>query len=152
MEFAAANSNVSKPMIPTLSIQRPREDIYGFCPSDLQKLLPLTPAEKTTVNERVIETDYFGNWNSTPYINGVLSTPDNNPIISGPLKNQERMKHGILERLGQTQSLHYTRLLRGMVNRTLRNHRTVFTHGDLQTAAKEYSWGVNRPRLQSHSY
>ncbi|CAG8882932.1 unnamed protein product [Penicillium egyptiacum] len=111
--------------------------------TDLQELLPsLTTAEKTTFSERIKETinelrtipppDNLGNLNGTPYIDGVLSTPDNNRIISGPFKDQEQMNNGILERLSQTQSPHYIRLLREMVNRTLKSHRTVFTHGDLQ--------------------
>jgi hypothetical protein len=53
------------------------------------------------INELLtIPPDYFGNFDSTPYINGVLSRPGNNPIISGIFKDQEQMKHGILERLG----------------------------------------------------
>ncbi|KAJ6123576.1 hypothetical protein N7471_010893 [Penicillium samsonianum] len=47
--------------------------------------------------------------------------PDNNPIISGPTKDQEQMNRGIFEKLGQTQSPHYIRLLQEMINRTLKN-------------------------------
>jgi hypothetical protein len=119
----------------------PEKMYMDFVPGTCKKLLSLTAAEKTTVSERVkeminelltIPPDYFGNFDSTPYINGVLSRPGNNPIISGIFKDQEQMKHGILERLGYTQSPHCILLLREMVNRTLNNHRTVFTHGDLQ--------------------
>ncbi|CAP92125.1 Pc13g10560, partial [Penicillium rubens Wisconsin 54-1255] len=82
----------------------PEKMYMDFVPGTCKKLLSLTAAEKTTVSERVkeminelltIPPDYFGNFDSTPYINGVLSRPE-------------------------------------MVNRTLNNHRTVFTHGDLQ--------------------
>ncbi|KAJ5963276.1 uncharacterized protein N7479_003152 [Penicillium vulpinum] len=43
-----------------------------------------------------------------------------------------QIHQGILDKLGQTQSSHYIRLLREIVNRTLKNHRTVFPHRDLQ--------------------
>ncbi|OQE08962.1 hypothetical protein PENVUL_c008G04849 [Penicillium vulpinum] len=146
MKFVSANSKVSVPKVHANFVDpetQKRYIVMDFVTgTDLQKLLPsLTSAEKTTVSERIKEAinelrtipppDYFGNLNSTPYIDGILSTPDNNPIISGPFKDQERMNHGILEKLGQTQSPHYIRLLREMVNRTLKNHRNVFTHGDL---------------------
>ncbi|KAI2735148.1 hypothetical protein DTO013E5_9489 [Penicillium roqueforti] len=110
---------------PTSSTQRPRKDMSLWISS-----LRIRQA----INElRAIPSPgYFGNLNGTPYIDGVLSTPDNNPIISGPFKDQKQMNQGILERLGQMQSPHYIRLLKEMVNRTLKNHRIVFTHGDLQ--------------------
>ena len=118
--------------------------VMDFVPgTDLQKLLPsLTPAEKKAVSKRIKDAigelrematpDYFGNLNGTPYIDGVLSTPDNNPAISGPFKNQEQMNQGILKKLAQTQSPQYIRLLQNMVTCTLKNHQNVFTHGDLQ--------------------
>ncbi|PIG85141.1 hypothetical protein AARAC_010575 [Aspergillus arachidicola] len=42
------------------------------------------------------------------------------------------MNLAIIEKLRQTESEPYIRLLRNMVNRTLNGHRTIFTHGDLQ--------------------
>ncbi|KAB8067421.1 hypothetical protein BDV29DRAFT_186194 [Aspergillus leporis] len=42
------------------------------------------------------------------------------------------MNSGILERLRQTETSSYAQLLRGMINSTLHDHRTVFTHGDIQ--------------------
>ncbi|KGO36258.1 Aminoglycoside phosphotransferase [Penicillium expansum] len=147
MKYVAANSKVAVPKVDANFVDpetQKRYIIMDFIPgTDLQKLLPsLTPAEKTTVSERIKETlnelrtipppGYFGNLNGTPCIDGVLSTPDNNPIISGPFKDQEELNQGILERLGQRHSPHYIRLLREMVNRTFKDHRTVFTHGDLQ--------------------
>ncbi|KAB8215289.1 kinase-like domain-containing protein [Aspergillus novoparasiticus] len=64
---------------------------------------------------------YFGNLNRTPYYEGILSTIDHDPSISGLLKC-----------LGQGESPHYVRLLREPIQRTLRGHKTVFTHADLQ--------------------
>ena len=63
---------------------------------------------------------YFGNLERQPYTDGVLSSPDDNPTISGPFENQEQMNQGILTRLGQKESPPYIRLLRGMVDRTLK--------------------------------
>ncbi|KAJ5501945.1 hypothetical protein N7463_004819 [Penicillium fimorum] len=141
MEFIAANSEVlCQRFTPILSIQKPRKDtslwILSLEPT-CKKLLPsLISAEKTTVSKRIKETldelrtipspGYFGNLNDTPYID------DNNPIISEPFEDQEQMNQGILEKPGQTQSPHYIRLLQEMVNRTLKNHRIVFTRGGLQ--------------------
>jgi thiamine kinase-like enzyme len=42
------------------------------------------------------------------------------------------MNQGILERLDQTQSPHYIRLLKEMINCTLKNRQIVFTYRDLQ--------------------
>ncbi|CAG7965469.1 unnamed protein product [Penicillium nalgiovense] len=147
MKFVAANSKVPVPKVHANFIDpetQKRYVVMDFVPgTDLQKLLPsLTPTEKTTISQRIRQAvnelrtipspGYFGNLNCTPYTDGVLSTPDNNPVISGPFKDQKQMNQGILERLGQMQSPHYIRLLKEMVNCTLKNHRIVFTHGDLQ--------------------
>ncbi|KAJ5530181.1 Aminoglycoside phosphotransferase [Penicillium freii] len=147
MKYVAANSEIPVPKVYANVVDpetQKRYIVMDFIPGvDLQKLLPsLTPAEKTKVSKRIKEAvdelrtisppGYFGNLTGTPYIDGVLSTPDKNPIISGPFNDQEQMNQGILERLAQMQSPHYIRLLQEMINRTLKNHRTVFTHGDLQ--------------------
>lgn len=149
MKFVAANSKVSVPKVYANFVDletTKRYIIMDFVPgSDLQKLLPsLTPAEKKKVSERIKEQidelrsipppDYLGNLNAMPYTEGVLSSPDGtyNPVICGPFQDQEQMNRGILERLALSESPHYIRLLRGMVDATLQNHRTVFTHGDLQ--------------------
>ncbi|CAI7634431.1 unnamed protein product [Penicillium bialowiezense] len=148
MKFVAANSKVPVPKVHANFVEpetRKRYVVMDFVPgTDLQKLLPsLTPTEKATISKRIKEaidkmrrlpsTDYIGNLDGTPYIDGVLSSPDNNPVISGPFKDQDQMNRGILERLGQTHSPHYIRLVKEMINRTLKNHRIVFTHGDLQS-------------------
>jgi hypothetical protein len=119
MKFVAANSSVPVPKVHANFVDpetKKRYIVMDFVPgTDLQKLLPsLTPTEKQTIDElRTIPSpNYFENLNETPYIDGVLSTPDNNPIISGPFKDQEGMNQGILERLGQTHSPHYIRFLK----------------------------------------
>ncbi|KAJ5787443.1 hypothetical protein N7457_002433 [Penicillium paradoxum] len=117
--------------------------VMDFIPdTDMQRLLPsLTPTEKNTASERIKEVinelraipppDYLGNLNGTFYIDGVLSTPDKNRVISGPLRDQEEMDHSVLERLSQAQLPHFIRLLKAKVKYTPKNHRAHFTHEDL---------------------
>lgn len=147
MKFVAANSKVPVPKVHDHFVDpetQKRYIIMDYVPgTDLEKLLPsLTPVEKKTVSKRIKHAidelrripaqGYFGNLSHMPYSDGVLSTPDDNPIISGPFESQEQMNRGILMRLGQKESPHYIRLLQGMVDRTLKGHKIVFTHGDLQ--------------------
>lgn len=118
--------------------------IMEYVPGDtLQKLLPsLTGPEKTTIcklvrdaiNElrRIPPPDYLGTLNRRPYHDGVFWTSDNNPAVSDPFTDQKDMNRGILERLRQIESPRYLRLVQGMIDRTLHDHRTVFAHGDLQ--------------------
>ncbi|CAI7592735.1 unnamed protein product [Penicillium viridicatum] len=156
MKYIAANSKIPVPKVYANIVDpetQKRYVVMDFIPgADLQILLPsLTPAEKTKVSKRIKEAvdelrtisppGYFGNLNSTPYIDGVLSTPDKNPIISGLYNDQEQMNQGILERLAQMQSPHYIHLLQEMVNRTLKNHRTVFTIELFLRSNCFYAWG-----------
>ncbi|GJP97456.1 hypothetical protein AnigIFM59636_007002 [Aspergillus niger] len=67
-----------------------------------------------------------------PFLDGVFWTEDNNPKISGPFTNQEDLNLAIIERMSQIEKEQYIRLLRPMIDQTLRGHRPVFTHGDLQ--------------------
>ncbi|KKK23606.1 hypothetical protein ARAM_002855 [Aspergillus rambellii] len=104
MKFVAANSNVPVPKVYANFVDpetKKRYVVMDFVPAISKRI-------KQAINElRTIPTpDYFGNLNETPYIDGVLSTPDNNPVISGPFKDQKQMNQGILEKLGQTQSPH----------------------------------------------
>lgn len=146
MRFVAANSKFwCQRSMPTLSIQRPRKDtslwtssLAQTCKSYYHRLPQ--PRKKRSARKsnmpsakrEMATPDYFGNLNETPYIDGVLSTPDSNPAISGSFENQEQVNQGILKKLAQTQSPQYIRLLQNMVTCTLKNHRNVFTHGDLQ--------------------
>ncbi|KAK9366451.1 kinase-like domain-containing protein [Lipomyces kononenkoae] len=147
MKFLAANSNVPVPKVYTAFIEPETNRTFvvmEFVPGDnLQDLLPsLTSIEKPIicrlVRNAIMElrkippANYLGTLNHRPYLDGVFWTPDNNPIISGPFADQKEMNHGILERLRQTESPQYIKLLKEMVDRTLHGHRIVFTHGDLQ--------------------
>lgn len=147
MKFVAVNSKVPVPKVHDHFVDpetQKRYIIMDYVPgTDLEKLLPsLTSVEKRTVSKRIRNAidelrripaqGYFGNLTHTPYTEGVLSTPDDNPVISGPFESQEQMNDGILMRLGQKESPHYIRLLQGMIDRTLKGHKIVFAHGDLQ--------------------
>lgn len=147
MKFVACHSKVPVPKVHSHFVDpetQKRYIIMDYVPgADLEKMLPsLTPTEKKTISKeikdavdelrRIPAPGYFGNLARTPYTDGVLSSPDDNPMISGPFNSQDEMNQGILVRLGQKESPHYIRLLRGMVDLTLKGHKSVFTHGDLQ--------------------
>ncbi|KAJ9302696.1 hypothetical protein DTO271G3_70 [Paecilomyces variotii] len=147
MKFLATNSKVPVPKV-FEAFKDPNTNktyiIMEYVPGDtLEELLPsLNPAEKATISNLVKDAmtelrsipppNYLGMLNRQPYLDGVFWTPGLNPKISGPFANQGDMNLAILERLRQTESDPYIRLLRNMIDETLRNHRTVFTHGDLQ--------------------
>ncbi|KAL4994376.1 kinase-like domain-containing protein [Aspergillus recurvatus] len=147
MKFVAANSNVPIPKVYDHFVDpetQKRYIIMDYIPgTDLQKLAPcLAEDQKKTVSKRIREAldelrripsqGYFGNLNRTPYYEGILSTLDHDPSISGPFDNEEKLNQGLLKCLGQRESPHYVRLLREPIQRTFRGHRAVFTHADLQ--------------------
>jgi aminoglycoside phosphotransferase (APT) family kinase protein len=147
MKFLAENSKVPVPKVHA-AFKDPANNktyiIMEYLPGDtLEKLLPsLNSVEKATISNLIKDAitelrsipppDYFGMLNRQPYLDGVFWTENLNPKISGPFANEEDMNLAIIEKLRQTESDQYIRLLRNMVNRTLSGHRTVFTHGDLQ--------------------
>lgn len=147
MKFVAANSKVPVPKVHDQFVDRKTQKRYIIMDhvhgKDLQKLAPsLSGDQKKTVSKRIREAldelrripsqGYFGNLNHTPYYEGILSTLDHDPSISGPFDNEEQFNQGILKCLGQRESPHYVRLLREPIQRTLMGHKTVFTHADLQ--------------------
>ncbi|PWY81090.1 phosphotransferase enzyme family protein [Aspergillus eucalypticola CBS 122712] len=75
---------------------------------------------------------YFGMVNRQRYLDGVFWTSKYDAKVSGPFTNQEDFNFAIIERLRQTESEQYIRLLGPMIDRTLSGHRPVFTNGDLQ--------------------
>ncbi|KAB8200817.1 kinase-like domain-containing protein [Aspergillus parasiticus] len=124
MKLLAANSKVPVPKVYKAFVDTETnrtfiimEYVHG---DNLHKLLPsLTPTQKAIICK-------------LPYYDGVFWTKDYNPLIFGPFASQREINHGILERLRQTEPPQYIRLLENMVDSTLHDHRTVFTHGDLQ--------------------
>ncbi|KAH8434257.1 phosphotransferase family protein [Aspergillus melleus] len=147
MKYLAENSKVPVPKVHAAFKDPDTNKTYiimQYIPGDtLQSLLPsLSKTEKATicslVKAAVAELrsipppDYFGMLNRHPYLDGVFWTEGLDPRISGPFENQEEMNLAIIEKLRQTGSDQYIRLLRNMIDRTLNGHRNVFTHGDLQ--------------------
>lgn len=118
--------------------------IMDYIPGDnLEKLLPtLSRTEKDIINKLVKEAianlrkiappGYLGMLHRRPYLHGIFWTEGSDPKLSGPFAYQKEMNLAILEKLGESESEAYMNLLRSMVKRTLKRHRTVFTHGDLQ--------------------
>ncbi|RDW70453.1 aminoglycoside phosphotransferase family protein [Aspergillus mulundensis] len=146
-KFVAANTNILVPKVHADFIDpdtRKRYIIMDHLPgTDLEKLAPsLSEAQKKTVGKRIREAldevrripspGYLGNLNRMPYYEGVLSTLDNDPRISGPFENEDQFNKGLLKALGQRESPHYVRLLTAPIQHTLSGHKTVFVHGDLQ--------------------
>ncbi|PIG81619.1 hypothetical protein AARAC_002121 [Aspergillus arachidicola] len=147
MKFVAANGKVPVPKVHDHFVDpetQKRYIIMDYVPgTDLQKLGSSLPEDqRKTASKRIREAldelrripsqGYFGNLNRTPYYEGILSTIDHDPSISGPFENEEQLNQGLLERLGQRESPHYVRLLCEPIQRTLRGHKAVFTHADLQ--------------------
>ncbi|RJE19367.1 Choline/ethanolamine kinase [Aspergillus sclerotialis] len=147
MKFVAANSQVPVPTVYAAFRDPDSHKTYiimeYLADHTLEKILPyLNAVEKATISNAIKHTvsalrsipppDYFGMLNRQPYLDGVFRTDGLNPKISGPFANQKEMNLAIIEKLRQTESDQYIRLLQPMVNRTLNGHRPVFTHGDLQ--------------------
>ncbi|GMG14490.1 unnamed protein product [Aspergillus oryzae] len=147
LKFLATNSKVPVPRVYAAFKDPDTKKTYIIMQylhgDNLQKSLPsLTQVEKATICSLIKDAitelrsipppDYLGMLNRRPYLDGVFWTEGLIPKISGPFENQEDMNLAIIEKLRQTESEPYIRLLRNMVKRTLNGHRTVFTHGDLQ--------------------
>ncbi|KAL4989673.1 kinase-like protein [Aspergillus falconensis] len=147
MRFLATNSKVPVPKVHEAFRDPDTNKTYiimEYLPGDtLQKLLPsLNQVEKAAISSLVKDAitelrsipapDYFGMLNHQPYLDGVFWTEGLDSKISGPFASQGDMNLALVEKLGQTESKEYVRLLRNMIDRTLNGHRNVFTHGDLQ--------------------
>ncbi|KAL4935219.1 hypothetical protein BDV06DRAFT_229026 [Aspergillus oleicola] len=147
MRFLAENSKVPVPKVHAAFRDTGTNKTYiimQYLHGDiLQQLVPsLNLGEKVTICNLIKDAitelrsipppGYFGMLNRQPYLDGVFWAEGLNPKISGPFENQEDMNLAIIEKLRQTESDQYIRLLRDMVHRTLNGHSAVFTHGDLQ--------------------
>lgn len=65
-----------------------------------------------------------------PCRDGVFWIEEIDPSISGPVAKKQ-MKNGTLKRLAVKKKAPYVLLVQEMVEHTLHDHRTVFTHGGL---------------------
>nr|POE71932.1 hypothetical protein CFP56_11808 [Quercus suber] len=109
----------------------------------LQKILPsLTSEEKQDVFSQIKQAldhlralsppDFLGSIGRKPFADGIFTTDPIDPVTSGPFENQSQMNEGILRRLSENCGPEHVKLLRKVIESTLKGHRTVFTHADLQ--------------------
>ncbi|RDW81538.1 aminoglycoside phosphotransferase family protein [Aspergillus mulundensis] len=147
MKFLAANSKVRIPKVYDAFVDPESNKTYiimDHVPGDtLRDLLPsLGRDEKARICELIKNKltklrsipapDYLGMIDHSPYLDGVFWNCGLDPKICGPFASEEELNCGMIEKLRQTESEQYIRLLRTMMDRTLHGHRTLFTHGDLQ--------------------
>ncbi|KAL4862894.1 hypothetical protein BDV12DRAFT_202610 [Aspergillus spectabilis] len=165
MNFVAANSKVFVPKVYDHFVdpeKKKRYIIMAHIPgTNLQRLsTSLTSVEKKVISKRIREAldeirnipsqGYLGNLNRTPYFEGIFYSPEHDPAISGPFESEGQLNEGLLKCLSQRESPHYVRLLRGpIIERTLKGHRTVFTHVDLQRKSA-IVFGTTAVRIQDH--
>ncbi|KAJ5152684.1 Aminoglycoside phosphotransferase [Penicillium canariense] len=130
MKFVAQNSNVPVPKVYDhffdLETQK-RYIIMDYIPgADLEKAYHRSRQRRKRQSANGLEP-YLMNYGISQ-IRGTLETWGASLIST----NQEQMNQGILATLSVRDSPQYVRLLRGMIARTLKDHKIVFTHGDLQ--------------------
>lgn len=101
---------------------------------DLEEKLEISTQLKAIMDQlrQIKEPGYLGSIDHKPLVDGVFWTPDNDRSVSGPFLNESELNKGILRRLRQTEEEAHIRFLGSIMSTTLQNHRTVFTHGDLQ--------------------
>ncbi|KAK8246895.1 kinase-like domain-containing protein [Phyllosticta capitalensis] len=75
---------------------------------------------------------YVGSVGRQACADGVFYVPGHDPAFSGPFENEAAMNEGMLRRMAEYEHASYLSLLRTLMARTLKDHRIVFTHGDLQ--------------------
>ena len=77
---------------------------------------------------------YIGSVARQPCADGIFWAPDSprDPSLSGPFDTEDSMNEGILRKLESSEHRSYVGLLRMLISTTLHDHRTFFTHGDLQ--------------------
>lgn len=99
---------------------------------------------------------YFGALDRQPFPDGIFWTREGNPETSGPFDTEEESNKGIIRRLEASESAPYISLLQAIISDTLKGHRAIFTHGDLQpknilvsrSGTKEDGRGGNHAYLQ----
>ncbi|KAJ4418236.1 hypothetical protein N0V82_005710 [Gnomoniopsis sp. IMI 355080] len=148
-QFVSENSNVPVPKI-IATMKEPdtgylfivMEYVDGKELGEAWKLL--TPMEKLDVGKQLQDAfedlrkipnpGYFGGLNRKPLPDGVFSDgdPEENLDTCGPFETEEELNEAIIKRIQATQPATYVALVRRLISDTLRGHRAVFTHGDLQ--------------------
>lgn len=79
------------------------------------------------------EPGYIGSVHRQPCQDGVFFIFERqDPMIHGPFASEEDMVEGMLRKMAEDEPEQHITLLRKLLQTTLRGHKTVFTHGDLQ--------------------
>jgi hypothetical protein len=87
------------------------------------------------IDLRAIPTaDYIGSIDRQSCTDGVFYAPKHSlgAIVTGPFDTQEDMNQGMLRKFESSEKRPYINFLRTLISATLHDHRTFFTHGDLQ--------------------
>ncbi|KAL4908828.1 hypothetical protein BDW74DRAFT_145387 [Aspergillus multicolor] len=140
MKFLAANSKVRVPKVydafndPEINMTYIIMDyIPGITLRDL--LLSLNGEEKAKICELIKEQltelrsipppDHFGMLEHLPYLDGVFWNRGLDLRMCGPFAKEEDLNRGMIEKLRQTESEEYIRLLRTMMDRTLHAQKNI---------------------------
>lgn len=110
---------------------------------NLEQILPsLNPVEREDVFKQIQEAlthlrsveppDYIGSIGRKRLGDGIFFSDPVDPSKSGPFADQTKMNEGLISRLSETCQTSHVQLLRTIIESTLRDHKTVFTHADLQ--------------------
>ncbi|CAK1364488.1 uncharacterized protein RHO25_009380 [Cercospora beticola] len=83
---------------------------------------------------KIPSTGYIGSVNEQACAGGIFYSPrrEHDPSRFGPFATEDDMNEGILRMLESTEPAPYVAFLRTLFVSTLRDHRTLFIHGDLQ--------------------
>jgi hypothetical protein len=83
---------------------------------------------------RIPPAGYIGSIARQPCADGIFWNPDDpqDPALCGPFDTEDGMNEGIVRKAGLSEQRAYVGFLRTLISTTLHDHRTFFTHGDLQ--------------------
>lgn len=166
LSFVAKNSNVPVPKLyGTLTDESTGRNfiIMEMIPGEpLTTALPtLTSSEKHDIvghiRQALIElrsippAGYIGSVARQTCVDGVFYNPERpgDSSLSGPFDTEEDMNQGILRKLEFSEQRSYVDFLRTLMSVTLPNHRTFFTHGDLQPKKHHGAKDQQHPRRKA---
>jgi serine/threonine protein kinase len=113
-------------LLPSLT-QDEKDDIAQLIKIELDKLRALPePGYLGSVGRKACSHGMF--WSSSDI------EPEFTPLMSGPFENEAAFNDGLLRKLATMPDMAppFLKFLKGLFSEALRNHKTVFTHGDLQ--------------------
>jgi serine/threonine protein kinase len=94
-------------------------DQLKTAPNELHSIPLPSPAELGSIHRQ-------------PLTDGVFWNPRADPAFSGPFSNELDFNEAILRRLGEDEPEAHLKLLRTLISTSLRDHKMVYTHADLQ--------------------